>query len=137
MTLEEIMSEHIVKVTEDTDVSGAAHIMLRHRINGMVVVRRDDPQKIAGLITTNDLLRIMGEILDEGHHQRINELKEMAHKPVSDLMSRDVATMQKCETVLKAIVFMHNKRLSTLPILDGDRLVGIIGRHDILNIALA
>lgn len=134
--LENIMSEHPIRVKEDIRLASVSHLMLRYRINGVLVVRNGDENNLIGVFTTTDLLKLIDKALAK-RHQRIAELKKIAMMPVGRVASRSIISLQKTDTVAKAIAVMHKKNVHTIPIYDKDRLVGVIGKHDILNMALA
>ena len=134
--IENIMSEQPIKVKEDVPLGSVAHLLLRYRINGVLVVRNGDDHQLVGIFTTTDLLNLVDKALGK-KHQRIAELKKVAQLPVGQVASRNIISLQKSDTVAKAIAVMHKKQVHTIPIFDKDRLIGVIGKHDILNMALA
>ncbi len=134
IAVEEIMSELLVRVKEDLSVGKAAHMLLRHRINGILVVDKENEDKVVGIFTTGDLLRLADVILAEGSG-RITALDKLSAMPVGKVASRDIISLQKGAKVTKALAIMNNKNAHTIPIYDGDNLIGVIGRHDILNAA--
>ena len=134
--LENIMSEHPIKVKENIRLASVSHLLLRYRINGVLVVRNGDENKLLGIFTTTDLLKLVDKALAK-KHQRIAELKKVAMMEVGQVASRSIVSLQKNDTVAKAIAVMHKKNVHTIPIYDKDRLIGVIGKHDILNMALA
>ena len=134
--VENIMSEHPVRIKESVRLGSVSHLLLRHRINGVLVVKNDDENHLLGIFTTTDLLKLMDKALAK-KRQRMAELKKMAMLPVGQVASRNVISLQKNDTVAKAVAIMHKKNVHTLPVYDKGRLVGVIGKHDILNMALA
>lgn len=134
--LENIMSEHPIRVKEDIRLASVSHLMLRYRISGVLVVRNGDENNLVGVFTTTDLLKLIDKALAK-KHQRIAELKKVSMMKVGQVASRNVISLQKSDTVAKAIALMHKKNVHTIPIFDKGRLVGVIGKHDILNMALA
>jgi len=132
-TVEEIMTEHIVKVTEANTIRQAAHILLRFRINGLVVVDSVEKSEVIGIITTTDLLRIFDEVLSNPD-RGMSAFDEMGDMPVGQIASREVFRIQRHTTIEEAVSIMHLRNIHTLPVFDGDDLVGIVGKHDILNI---
>ena len=133
--LGDIMCEHPIKVKESTSVGDVAHLLLRYQINGILVVSDENEKELIGIFTTTDLLQLMAQAVSRGIH-RIDELKKKAEMPVGEFASRDVITLQKEDKVAKAIAIMHRRNVHTIPIFDGKELVGVVGRHDILNVAL-
>lgn len=136
IALEDIMCDHPIKVKRSTTVGNVAHLLFRYQINGILVVEDDDQNKLFGVFTTTDLLKLMAKSISWGAH-RINELKKISESAVGQYASRKVISMQKTEKVVKAIAIMHRKGVHTIPVYDQDRLVGVLGRHDVLNIALS
>ena len=134
--LEEIMCEHPIKVTDDVRVGTVAHLLLRYRINGILVVKKGDENKLVGVLTTTDLLRLLDHTLSNGK-QRLKELKKISDIPVGQMAGKKMITLAKKDKIVKAIAIMHKKNVHTLPIYHNGKLVGVVGRHDILNIALA
>ena len=133
--LEDIMCDHPIKVTDDVCLGAVAHLLLRYRINGILVVKKEDQNQLVGILTTTDLLKILSETLSK-KKQRLLELKRISNLPVSRFASKNVITLSKDTKVIKAIAIMHKKNVHTLPVYKKGKLVGVVGRHDILNIAL-
>ncbi len=135
-TLEDIMCEHPIKVNEDVSIGSAAHLLLRYRINGVLIVSRDNEDELIGVFTTTDALRL----IDEAFSTKIKkaaQLKKFAEMKVGEVSRKEVITFQKDVSVAKAIAIMRRKKVHTLPVFDGDKLVGVVGRHDLLNVALS
>ena len=132
--LEDIMSEDVVKIRESATVKQAAHILLRFRINGILVVKDDDMNYVIGIITTTDLLKFLNNSLSV-HGHRMAALEKISNTSLSKTSKKKVVKVQKSLKMQKAIAIMHRRNIHTLPVYDGDTLVGIIGRHDILNLA--
>ena len=60
ITMQDIMTEDVITVTEDTPLEEAALIMAENKIGGLPVMRDD---KLVGIITETDLFRIFLEVL--------------------------------------------------------------------------
>ncbi|MDD5440074.1 MAG: CBS domain-containing protein [Candidatus Omnitrophica bacterium] len=133
-SLENIMTDGVVTLKEDASIGQAAHILLRYRINGIPIVKKNNPHKIIGIVTTTDLLRLLDEALSKPG-QRQAELDKIGDMPVAVLAAKNVLTVQKNTSVEKAIAIMHREGKHTIPVYDGDKLIGVVGRHDLLNIA--
>ena len=135
MSLEDIMCAHPITVKEDVTVGDVTHLLFRYRINGILVVEKDDESKLIGIFTTTDLLKLIDEALSKGVH-REGALEEISNQPVGNFASKCIVSLQKDTKVTKAIATMHKKNVHTIPVFDKDKLVGVVGRHDILNITL-
>ena len=132
--LQDIMSEDVVTIREDATVGQAAHLMLRFRINGILVTKKNNKAKVVGIITTTDLLRLLNEAMSARGH-RAALLKKIAEFPVGTVCSRYLLKVQRDTKIEKVVAIMHKRNMHTIPIYDGNKLVGIVGRHDILNVA--
>jgi len=134
VSLEDIMTENVVRLKETATVGQAAHILLRFRINGVIIVSSGNKDKVVGIITTTDLLKLLDAALAK-HGHRIDALKEVSNIPVKIVSSSTVKAVQKNTKLEKIIALMHRHNIHTIPVFDKDELVGVVGRHDILNAA--
>jgi len=135
-TLEDIMCDHPITVKEDVSVGVVAHLLLRYRINGILVVNRDNKDELIGIFTTTDLLSLINLALSEGG-KKIEKLNKLSEFPVGEVSSKNIISFQKNDKVTKVIAVMHKKNVHTIPIFHHNKLVGVVGRHDILNVALS
>ena len=134
--LEDIMCEHPIKVTDDIRVGMVAHLLLRYRINGILVVKKDDENQLVGILTTTDLLKLLARALSGGK-QKLKELETISDLPVGQVATKHVVTLSQKTKIVKAIAIMHKKNVHTLPVYEDGKLVGVVGRHDILNAAFS
>ncbi len=136
LIVSDFMNDHPIKVKSDVSIRNVAHLLLRYRINGMLVVNVENEEQLIGVFTTADLLALMGDVMSRGA-RKMQALNEIAEKPVSAFLSKEFVVLQQNDTAAKAIALMHKKKALTIPIYDGDKLVGVVGRHDLINIAFA
>lgn len=126
--------EHILKekgqtfeaVRPDQPLSEAVSVMMAHRI-GSVVVCEDD--HLRGIVSERDILRMVDERPDG-----------LAGLKVADVMSTDLVTCDPGDGVDDAMSRMMDnatgRRVRHLPVLDGDRLMGIISIGDVVQALL-
>jgi len=133
-SIEDIMTENIVRLGEETSVMRAAHTLLRFQINGLLMVKEEGSNEVPGIFTTTDLLRLLDKVLSE-HGHKVLVLETIGKLPIKDVASRNVIKVQRDAKLGKVIAIMHKKNVHTIPVYDGEKLVGVIGRHDILNAA--
>jgi CBS domain-containing protein len=81
-------------------------------------------KRIVGLISRRDLIRTRRVQSVIAHH---------AHTTIEEVMSKDVVTIGPDETISSAAELLVKHDVSRLPVIDGDRIVGIVDRHDILT----
>lgn len=136
ISIQDIMSEDIVTIDEHATIGQAAHLLLRYRINGILITRKKNKNDVIGIATTTDLLKLLDGVLTR-HGHRMSELRRIANLPVIDIASKGIIRAQVTTKIEKVIAFMHKKNKHTIPIYDGAKLAGIAGRHDILNAAFS
>ena len=133
-TVKNIMTENIVTLNKKATVIDAAHVLLRFQINGLLIVEKKNSTKVVGILTTTDLLRLLNKALSKHSHKML-ELDRIARSPIKSVLSRGVTRIQQNAKLTKVVAIMHRKNIHTLPVYDGKKLVGVVGKHDILNIA--
>ena len=109
----------VYRVAEDASVLEAAELMNQHRIGALVVTNGDN---VVGIFTERDILnRIVAPRRDP------DETK------VKDVMSSPVAccTPETSRDECRAV--MRSRRLRHLPVVEDDRLVGIVSIGDVLE----
>ncbi|NMB77771.1 MAG: CBS domain-containing protein, partial [Methanomicrobiales archaeon] len=81
-------------------------------------------KKLAGIISRRDLIST----------RRVRSAIALAnHAPIESVMARDVWTISPDEPVSAAAELIVGHDVSMLPVMDGDRLAGVINRHDVLR----
>ena len=140
----DIMTRDVITVYLDTEIIQAAKLMLDNHLSGLPVV--DKKGYLKGIICQSDLMTQQKKIpvpsffvlLDSAisftSQKNIEtEVKKMAAVKVSEAMTPDPITVDP-ETSLEDIAtLMVKHNIHTLPVLDQSRLVGIIGKEDILR----
>lgn len=134
--LQDIMSDNIVTIDEEATVKQAAHLLLRFQINGILVRSKDDKDNVVGILTTTDLLKLLDRALSRPGN-RMTAMKELSELQVLRFASKEVVKVQKDTKISRVAAIMHKRNIHTIPIYDGARLIGVVGRHDILNAVLS
>ncbi|MBF0385726.1 MAG: CBS domain-containing protein [Candidatus Omnitrophica bacterium] len=135
----DIMTEHVEVIKEDTSIQQLAHLMLRARVGGYPIVDKDG--KLVGIVTLSDLFILIDKMVkqqtsdyisgkEETLHEKIKRLKD---KPVKDIMSKNVIAITPETTMAEIVEAVVKWNIHTFPVMDKGKLVGIIGRHDVLN----
>jgi CBS domain-containing protein len=148
LKVKDIMTKDIITVTPDTEVVKAAKILLEKRINGLPVV--DDSGKLVGILCQSDLIAQQKSIpipslftLLDGFMpltimKRIDkEVEKIAAIMVEQAMTPKPVTVDPNTDIEDAARLMVDKNYHTLPVLDGGKLVGIVGKEDILKTLLS
>ncbi|MGO0122078.1 CBS domain-containing protein [Desulfothermobacter acidiphilus] len=116
LTVGEIMTSPVKTVTPETSIAEAGNIMLRYGHSGLPVV---DNGKLVGVISRRNIEKARMSGLD--------------HAPVKGYMSRQVVTISPQAPVREAQALLVQHDIGRLPVVDGDRLIGIVSRTDILK----
>jgi CBS domain-containing protein len=125
----DIMSKSVIPSNEEMHLSTLADIMLEKRISGMPVV--DKNGKVSGIITTSDLFILMYMLKSGGavEHGQTG----VCDPTVGFAMSKEVFFAKPFTTLDEIMKLMQGHNIHTLPVMESDKLVGIIGRHDVLK----
>ena len=116
----DIMTINPLVIRPDSVIPKAARIMLENKITALPVVEKG---RLVGIVTNSDFLRF---IIAEYPGLKKTIL-------VKHYMTDDVATIQRDTSLLEAHRLMGVKRIRSLPVMDGDKLVGIVTRTDLMS----
>ncbi|MDI4663343.1 CBS domain-containing protein [Xanthobacter autotrophicus] len=123
MTVSVILSRKgsdICTIGPDATVGDAVARLAGRRIGAIVVV--DDAMSVEGIISERDVVRLIGE-------QGVGVLAE----PLSSVMTRAVVTCTPDETIPVIMERMTRGRFRHVPVVSGDKLVGIISIGDVVK----
>ena len=129
ITAKDIMTKNVITTTETATLSEIAEIMIKARISGLPVIGKKG--KIEGIITEGDLFLVVdmiksGDIIENG-------LKPGSIPTVKFAMSTEVIKIKTSTTLEEILSIMKYKNAHTLPVFEGNKMVGIIGRRDVFN----
>jgi CBS domain-containing protein len=116
--VKEIMTTPVVTVAPQATVAQALRAMIDHDIGAVVVA---DGDAAAGVFTERDLTR--GILDDPG----------LLGRSVEDVMSSPVITASPDEEVVFVFRRMSERQIRRLPVLESDRLIGIVTERDLLR----
>jgi len=140
----DIMTTEVITVKEETPLKELAEILYKNRINGVPVV--DDEGLLIGIICESDLIRkdkklhipTVVALFDavfylESSKNIEKEIKQISATTVSDLFTREVVTVDEKTAIDEIATIMTQKKIYTIPVMDGERLVGIVGKGDVIR----
>lgn len=140
----DIMTRDVVTVGPETEVTAVAKLLLEKRFNGVPVV--DEKNNVVGVICQSDLiaqqkklplpsvfnlLDTLIPIISPGKIER--EVEKIAAVKVSQAMTPDPVTVGPETDIEQIAALMVNKGYHTIPVVEEDKLVGIIGKEDVLR----
>ena len=117
MQLREFMTTDVVTIGPDEAASAAWTRMRGRRIGHLVVTEND---RVVGVISERDLGGPNGAAVRR-------------HRVVRDLMASRVVSATPKTTLRQAATLMRRSAVGCLPVLEGDRLVGIVTATDVLE----
>ena len=122
------MSSPIITVPPSMPLNDAVTLMKKEKIRHMVVA---DKNKMVGLVTQNDLENALPSKATSLSVWELNYLIDRIK--VSDVMVKDVITATEDMPVEEAARLMADHKISCLPVLRGEDVVGIITETDLLS----
>jgi CBS domain-containing protein len=137
MKVSDVMTTDVVTVTADTPLKQAAALMLEREISGMPVV---DEEAVVGVLSVTDVLfkehtRPEREGLVDWvvHYGEDPPATKLDARVVRDAMTTPPITIRSTRSVATAATLLLDLGVDRLPVVDGDELVGIVTRSDLLR----
>jgi CBS domain-containing protein len=123
MTVKTILStkgSEVITIGPNATLEEAIAVLAKHRIGALVVLGAD--QRVIGILSERDVMRALSE-------RGANALKE----PLAQTMTRVVVTCVEADTVSDLMERMTRGRFRHIPVLEQDRLIGIISIGDVVK----
>jgi len=114
------MSKDVAAVSSDETVISVAKVMADRNISCVLV---EDNGAVAGIVTETDLLK-----------RAVVEARDLQSTKISEIMSSPVESVSPDLSVFDAGKIMDDKGVKRLPVLSGNRLVGIVTQTDLIRI---
>jgi len=144
LTVKNIMTRDPITVSPDTEIVYAAKLLLEKGINGIPVV--DKEGELVGIICQSDLIAQQKRLpipsiftLLDGfiplastkHFEKA--VQKIAATTVADAMTPNPVTVQTDTSIEELASLMVDKSFHTLPVVDEGKLVGVVGKEDVLK----
>lgn len=114
----DLMTTGLITSTPSTPILEAARLMSKHNVSCLPVVEND---QIVGILTDTDLRnRVLAQAADTS-------------QPISQIMTRNISTLDCDSLAFDALVVMMRDDISHLPLTDDDRLVGILTHTNLVR----
>lgn len=156
VTVRNAMTRLVQTITPSDSLEKAMNVLKRYGISGLPVV--DSRQRVVGVLSEKDIARNLSEALGESStsilelvlHTSTPKVRKSKPPSLADPEAKDIirSTLKSvvvgdamCEDPVvigpgasldSAARIMTEHHINRLPVVDGDRLVGIITRHDVL-----
>ena len=120
----DFMTPHLVTLRPDMELMDAIKLLLEKQISGAPVV--DAQGNLVGILTERDCL---AQVIVASYHGE-------AAGRVTEVMGHDVQTVDADASLMDIAQSFVKAKYRRYPVMDGNRLVGIISRRDVLRAAL-
>lgn len=141
---QDIMTRDVITVAPGTEIGQAAKLLLEKHLNGLPVL--DQEGRLVGMICQSDLIfqqkkipipsvfTLLDSLIPLSSPRHIDkEVEKMAAITVEQAMTADPISVTP-ETPLEEIAtIMVRENVHTLPVVEGGRLVGVVGKEDVLR----
>lgn len=138
-----IMTRDVITVNPSMTIEEFARVLMKNQISGAPVV--DEKGSLIGIATENDLitqnkrlhiptiLRLFDAFIPLGTSRLEREIKKITATTVEEICTKKVVTVDP-ETPLEEIAtIMTEKKIHLIPVIKEGKIVGIIGKRDIIK----
>jgi CBS domain-containing protein len=144
LTAKDIMTRDIVTVKPDTSIEELASLLVKNQISGVPVV--DEKGELYGIVTENDLISqnkrlhiptvvsfLDAAIYLESSKKFEQEVKRITANKAGDICARKVQTVTEDTTLVDIATIMDEKKTHLLPVIKNGKMVGIVGKRDVVK----
>ncbi len=126
------MTTDLITVTPNTSIIKARDLLREHNIKQVPVI--DKKGGLVGILTDRDIKQAWAS---PATTLSIYELTYVLQKlTVESVMVKDVITIAPDATIERAAKILHDRKIGSLPVVEGGKLVGIITSADLMEVLL-
>jgi CBS domain-containing protein len=140
----DVMTSDVITVTPETSLRELAEILSGKNINGVPVI--DDEGDVIGVVSESDLVErnkplhiptvfvILDSIIPLENPWRMQkEFKRLTATKVGDIYSKPAVCVEPDTDITEVARIMSEKGIHTLPVVDRGKLIGVIGKGDVIR----
>jgi len=144
ITANDIMTQEVISISPESEIAQAAKLLLTNRINGVPVI--NDTGELVGILCQSDLIiqqknipipslfTLLDGFIPLSSSKKLDkEVEKIAATKVADAMTPDPVTVNSDTGIEEIAALMVEKNYHTLPVVDANKLVGIVGKVDVLR----
>lgn len=129
MRAADVMTSPVITLSPDTSVKVAAQVLLEHQIAAVPVLLDG---VLVGMVSEIDVLS--GDVPSDPRAHLLPVARPTgAARTVGDVMTRDAIALSPETDVADVVVHMRSAGVRSVPIIEHDRVVGIVSRRDLLG----
>ena len=130
MLVRDWMTRDPLVVSPKTSIEDAIRTMREHRVRHLPVIKKDD--RLVGVVSQTDLLQASPSPATSLSVWEVNFL--LAKMQVREAMTKEVIVVEEECPLEEAALVMAENKIGCLPVVRGQRLVGIITETDLFNV---
>jgi CBS domain-containing protein len=123
-TILQSKGDYVYTLTESAPLVEAISLLTEHGIGAVVITSVTG--HVVGILSERDIV-----------HQLSRNPTDVLHRSISEAMTRDVATVTRQTSIADVMEQMTARRARHMPVLENDRLVGIVSIGDVVKSKIA
>lgn len=127
-----IMNTYLMTIPPDTSLQKAKEIIEEKRINHLLVV--DKNGDLIGIVSDRDVKQASASPATALSVHELNYL--LTQLTVEPIMAKKIMTISPGTTIERAALIMQKNRINALPVIEDEKLVGIITSTDVMRVLL-
>lgn len=152
MLVKDAMTKYVITLAPEDTIREASEKLVSKNISGAPVI--DKSNKVVGILSEADILRVLKtrysapnivflptpfDLIEIPFRQAITfaevklSLEDISKKKVSEVMTKNPVVISGEETIERAAEIMVERKVNRLPIVENNKLIGIITRGDIIK----
>ncbi len=125
----DFMTGPVTSMSHTASLFEAAVMLKRTGYRHLPIV---EGERLVGIITDRDVSRLAPSLLEKITQEEYNAI--LQNTPLELVMTRDPVTTTPGTPVLDAVAILHHRKFGCLPVVEGERLAGIITVTDMLGL---
>ena len=133
LTVRDVMTPRVYRVTPDTPLSEVLEMMGHHQLKAIPVV--GEKREVLGVVSDRDILRHLLPVIGRagGGVRAPDEDRSLYKTPVREVMSRSVLCVSEEQGLSEVVSTMISKDVDRFPVVHEGRLTGFLTRSDVLS----
>ncbi|MEW4923680.1 CBS domain-containing protein [Algibacter sp. 2305UL17-15] len=128
-----IMTHNVITLKKDDNLEKAEHLFKHHRIRHIPVVNEN---VVIGMLSYTDLLRLsFGDLTD--NTEKGTDVLVYNMFTINQVMNRRVVSVSSSSSIKEVAEILATKEFHALPVVDNNKLVGIVTTTDLIKYLLA